>query len=699
MLKSIPMTARWNRSDLPLLLETLARHCGASPGRSSSELPPPPLEETRMGEWVETACARLGLEADVQHMRLSDVAASLMYAAPALLALPDGDFVGLAGVRGANARLITQDLKNIGVPVRTLRDALCTTVEASFAREVDALVRHCGSAVSDPDRLRRAVIQKRAGSVPVMMGWLMRLPSGSSFPRQLIRTGLHKQAWKLSAAYAFECMLTLGSWLLLGRAALTGVFDRGWLIAWILMMVCGLVFRAWRSAMGQTMSIAVSGLLKQRLIAGAVRLDADSVRHEGAGGMLARVIETEAIESLVITGGLAAMTVPLELVSAGALLWLGAGGAVHALLLAGWIGILSILVWRQQSCRAAWMNARLAMTDDLVERINGHRTRLLQEHPLRRHEEEDRRLEQYLEHSAALDRYTARVNTLMPRLWLLVGLGALAPAFIRGSTPGSLAISIAAVLLANVSLGTLGPALHNLASATLAWRRVKPLFHAAAHQSEPGAAVVPTRDAEGALLEARELTFRYHGRSEPILRACNLTIRPHDHILLEGASGEGKSTLASLLAGLRPPESGLLLAGRLDRFTLGEAQWRDRVALVPQSQENHVFSASLAFNLLMGRAWPPRLEDLAEARAVCRDLGLGPLLARMPAGLDQMVGEAGWQLSEGERSRVFLARALLSQADVLVLDECWATLDPESLTSAYRALRLRANAVLMVAHP
>ena len=228
---------------------------------------------------------------------------------------------------------------------------------------------------------------------------------------------------------------------------------------------------------------------------------------------------------------------------------------------------------------------------------------------------------------------------------------------------------------------------------------MKPLFHAAAHQSEPGAAVVPTRDAEAALLEARELTFRYRGRSEPILRGCNLTIRPHDHILLEGASGEGKSTLASLLAGLCPPESGLLLAGRLDRFTLGEAQWRARVALVPQSQENHVFSASLAFNLLMGRAWPPRLEDLAEARAVCRDLGLGPLLARMPAGLDQMVGEAGWQLSEGERSRVFLARALLSQADVLVLDECWATLDPESLTSAYRALRLRANAVLMVAHP
>ena len=74
-------------------------------------------------------------------------------------------------------------------------------------------------------------------------------------------------------------------------------------------MICGLVFSGWRAAISQAMSIAVSGLLKQRLIAGAVRLDGDSVRHEGAGGMLARVIETEAIESLAIGGGLAVMLI------------------------------------------------------------------------------------------------------------------------------------------------------------------------------------------------------------------------------------------------------------------------------------------------------------------------------------------------------------------------------------------------------
>src|SRR5438046_573399 len=61
---------------------------------------------------------------------------------------------------------------------------------------------------------------------------------------------------------------------------------------------------------------------------------------------------------------------------------------------------------------------------------------------------------------------------------------------------------------------------------------------------------------------------------------------------------------------------------------------------------------TLSFNLLMGRQWPPHHKDLAEAEAIFRELGLGGLLARMPAGMEQVVGETGWQLSQGERSRL-----------------------------------------------
>ena len=110
-------------------------------------------------------------------------------------------------------------------------------------------------------------------------------------------------------------------------------------------------------------------------------------------------------------------------------------------------------------------------------------------------------------------------------------------------------------------------------------------------------------------------------------------------------------------------------------------------------------AASLAFNLLMGRSWPPSTRDLAEAEAFCRELGLGPLLDRMPAGIQQIVGDTGWQLSQGERGRVFLARALLQRAELVILDESFAALDPESLQQAVTCAYRRAGTLLVVAHP
>ena len=134
-------------------------------------------------------------------------------------------------------------------------------------------------------------------------------------------------------------------------------------------------------------------------------------------------------------------------------------------------------------------------------------------------------------------------------------------------------------------------------------------------------------------MEATQVVFRYPGRGEPILQNCNLSIRAGERILLEGPAGGGKSTLVSLLTGLRSPESGLLLLHGLDRSTVGAEHWRRRVVAAPQFHDNYVVTETFAFNLLMGCGWPPPTEaDFREAEAVCRELGLGPLLARMPSG-------------------------------------------------------------------
>jgi len=119
----------------------------------------------------------------------------------------------------------------------------------------------------------------------------------------------------------------------------------------------------------------------------------------------------------------------------------------------------------------------------------------------------------------------------------------------------------------------------------------------------------------------------------------------------------------------------------------------------PQFHENHVLTGTFAFNVLMGHRWPATADDLAQVETLCRELGLGDLLDRMPSGLLQLVGDTGWQLSHGERSRLFIARALIQEADLVILDESFAALDPENLRRAMECVQDRANALLVIAHP
>jgi len=199
-------------------------------------------------------------------------------------------------------------------------------------------------------------------------------------------------------------------------------------------------------------------------------------------------------------------------------------------------------------------------------------------------------------------------------------------------------------------------------------------------------------------VDVRDVTFAYPGRGEPVVRQCSLRIPRGARVLLEGASGSGKTTLGSLIAGLRRPMSGVVLIDGLDRSVVHADTWRQRVLMTPQAHDNYLIGGSLAFNLLLGRRWPPLQSDFAEAEDVCRELGLGDLLDRMPSRLNQTVGEMGWQLSQGERTRVFLARALLQRADVLVLDETFSALDPENIDRVIRCVQRRTPTLLAIAH-
>ncbi|HND34883.1 MAG TPA: ATP-binding cassette domain-containing protein [Myxococcota bacterium] len=286
----------------------------------------------------------------------------------------------------------------------------------------------------------------------------------------------------------------------------------------------------------------------------------------------------------------------------------------------------------------------------------------------------------------------------------MIGLLFLLPVVWMGLEPGAMALGLGGLLLAGGALGGLVGGLDRLLSAAVAWERVAPLWRAADRQALPGEvqtglalarepAVVGQR-----VLDAQGISFHFPGRTN-LLTGVGVELRAGDRVLVEGPSGGGKSTLASLLAALRRPQEGMILLRGYDLPSVGELTWRRMVATAPQFHENHIFSQSLAFNLLMGAGWPASPQQQADAARLCEELGLGPLLQRMPAGLRQQVGETGWQLSHGERSRVYLARALLQGAEVVILDESFGALDPETQVQALRTARRVAKTLVVIAHP
>ncbi|MDQ2901358.1 MAG: ATP-binding cassette domain-containing protein, partial [Acidobacteriota bacterium] len=316
-------------------------------------------------------------------------------------------------------------------------------------------------------------------------------------------------------------------------------------------------------------------------------------------------------------------------------------------------------------------------------------------------EEEDRALDNYVALSTSLDRSGTLLVAVVPRGWIVVALASFAPTFVAGTASNTdIAIMLGGILLAFTAFKRLTGSLSDIAAAWVAWKQIAPLFHAAARPELEGElSLVDDIAAHELALEADAIGFRYRDHGEPVLRGCSLRIHRGDHVLVEGPSGGGKTTFASILAGMREPQSGILLAGGLDLRTLGADRWRKRVVSAPQFHENHILTETLAFNLLMGRRWPPTPSDMDEAESICRDLGLGELLETMPGGLLQMVGEGGWQLSHGERSRVFMARALLQNAGLAILDESFAALDPETLQTALQCALRRAGTLLVIAHP
>jgi ATP-binding cassette subfamily B protein len=693
-------------------LEELARRAKLNPVAGDVLVAPDSVTQgaaADTGRWIEWAAERLGVEAEPVETTVSGFEQLAANAGPALFQIASTAgprFLLLLKSSFGALQLIGPDLKVHRVKPDVLRAALCLFHEVPLAGEIDRLLE---AAALPPDRwqkVRRVMLDERIGAKTLGNCWILRLAPSTGFWRQLVQARLPRRLGWMLALFAAVYGLELFSWGLIGNAALNGQLDMGWMSAWVLLVISLVPLRLIGNWLNSTFALDASRILKKRLLAGAMRLDIESVRHQGAGQLLSRVMESQALESLAVNGGLSVVVACLELIFAASVMAAGAGGLIHVLLLMVW---LVVTVWwsmRYIDRMRAWTLMRLDMTHQLVERMVGHRTSLAQEWPSRRDVREDQQVNDYQQLSKQMDKTIIPVVAGIPAGWMLIGIAGLAPAFVSGTgSSAALAIGFGGVMLAGRALSGISGGLSSIASALISWKQVGPLFHAAVNDA-PKEPFLTTAQLEGApeagaptkVIDASNLVYRYRPEGDAVLRGVDLTINRGERLLLEGSSGGGKSTLASLLVGLRKADSGLLLLNGLDHHTLGDG-WHRLATEAPQFHENHILTGTLGFNLLMGRNWPASSEELEEARQLCIELGLGALLERMPSGMQQMVGETGWQLSHGEKSRIFLARALLQKSQLTIMDESFAALDPETLEQCLNCAFKRARTLLVIAHP
>ncbi|WP_019090904.1 ABC transporter ATP-binding protein [Komagataeibacter europaeus] len=219
------------------------------------------------------------------------------------------------------------------------------------------------------------------------------------------------------------------------------------------------------------------------------------------------------------------------------------------------------------------------------------------------------------------------------------------------------------------------------------------LFHTQpAVADHPGAAALRVTQGHIRFEHVRFGYERQHGRV--LFDDLNLDIAPGSKVALVGPSGSGKTTLTRLLQRLYDVQGGRIMIDGTDIATVTQSSLRGQIAIVPQ--EPLLFHRSLAENIAYGR--PDA--TLAEIEHAARQANAADFIARLPRGYATMVGERGVKLSGGERQRIAIARAFLSHARIVIMDEATSSLDSQSETLVQQAMErlMTGRTVLVIAH-
>ncbi|WP_216843904.1 thiol reductant ABC exporter subunit CydC [Phytoactinopolyspora alkaliphila] len=236
------------------------------------------------------------------------------------------------------------------------------------------------------------------------------------------------------------------------------------------------------------------------------------------------------------------------------------------------------------------------------------------------------------------------------------------------------------------------PAVRHLLESRDAVRRVLAVLDAPPPVAEPHAPLPAPSPA--AVIEVRDLRVRYAADRDPALDGVDLRLEPGRRVAVVGASGSGKSTLLAALMRFAEPESGSILVDGADISRFGSDDVRALITGV--TQDAHLFHTTVRENLRL--ASPSASDD--DLRAALASAKLDSWVDSLPKGMDTVVGESGGQVSGGQGQRLALARALLADPPVLVLDEPTEGLDPETADELVADLlaSTRGRTTLLVTH-
>lgn len=288
-------------------------------------------------------------------------------------------------------------------------------------------------------------------------------------------------------------------------------------------------------------------------------------------------------------------------------------------------------------------------------------------------------------------RGVARVASLAQAAAVLCAQAALLLVVMAG-LPNAALLPCVLLTLAAFEAGSVMPRAGALAGhAAAAATRVLHAADAGAGQPPDPAVPAPMPTSDNLRFEA--VQFAWPGRAY-VFDGLTLDIQAGSRIAILGPSGVGKSTLAALLLKVVAPRSGRVLLGGTDIAQLRAADVRSRIAWL--SQATHVFADTVRANLLLGR---PDADEPALWQALAQ-AGLADVVRALPGGLDTWIGEGGAGLSGGQQRRVALARALLSTAPILILDEPATGLDDAAERAFFTTLNDAApgRTVILIVH-